>query len=108
VNGWWLLTSFEVGLLDSASTLLSEELRFWHDLGVQVGVSWVVVLGLGVLVSDISGPGVLWCGPCAVGLDGNVVGSSDNSEETLFSEVSTPRVSDGPIFGSVFNTPTND
>jgi hypothetical protein len=54
------------------------------------------------------GPGINWSGPSAVTFNSNVVDSSDNSEESLFTPVSSPRVSYGPELDSVFNSKSND
>lgn len=54
------------------------------------------------------GPGINWSGPCAVRLNGDVVNTSDDSEETLFTPVSAPRVSDNPVLSAVFDSESNN
>jgi len=94
----------EVGLLNTASSVGgSEEVIGWDDVLAGcfvVGwlwewvdglvVSWVVLLLLGGGVLDLVGPGVLGGGPGAVGLDGDVVGSSADAEETVLTELGSP------------------
>jgi hypothetical protein len=47
--------------------------------------------------------------PIAVSFNTQVIISShSHSEETVFTPVSTPRVSADPVFSAVFNTPTDD
>jgi len=55
-------------------------------------------------MSLVLGPGILHSSPGAVSFDSNVVNSSDVSDEALFSEVSSPRVSNGPELGTVLDT----
>jgi hypothetical protein len=54
------------------------------------------------------GPGVLWNSPGTIGFDCHVVGAANHSEETLFTPVGTPGVSDNPELDTVFDTPTDD
>jgi len=64
---------------------------------------------LGGVVLVTVGPGVSGNTPVAVSFDGKVVDTSDDSEETVFTPVSTPRVSDNPVLGTVGkSTPTNN
>jgi hypothetical protein len=66
-----------------------------NNLGVvfdrlDVLVSWVVLLIIGGDVLLVLSPGILWDSPGAVRFNGDVVLTSDNSEETVFSEVGSP------------------
>lgn len=64
---------------------------------------------LGGVVLVTVGPGISGNTPVAVSFDGKVVDTSDDSEETVFTPVSTPRVSDNPVLGTVGkSTPTNN
>jgi hypothetical protein len=60
------------------------------------------------LISDIVSPGILRNTPLAFRLNTKVVGTSDNSEETTFTVVRSPGVSDKPVFDTLFNAVTND
>jgi len=53
-------------------------------------VLWVRFLGLSGSVPDLFSPGVNWSGPVAIALNSNIVCTSANSEETLFTPVRTP------------------
>jgi len=53
-------------------------------------VSGVVLLFLGSLVPFLVGPGILGSSPGAVALNSDVVGASDDTEETFFSPVMSP------------------
>ena len=74
---------------------------------VSAVVCWVVLLSVSGLVSFCGGPGVGWSGPGAVALNGKVVLSSDELHEALFSPVSTPRVSNEPVWSSIFLAESN-
>jgi len=54
------------------------------------------------------GPGIDGSGPGAIALNSDVVGASADAEETIFTPVGTPGVSDEPIFVAILNTVTND
>jgi hypothetical protein len=60
------------------------------------------------LISDVVSPGVLRNTPLAFRLNTEVVSTSDNSEETAFTIVRSPGVSNKPVFDTLFNTVTND
>ena len=112
VNWKWLLTTLEESLSDSASTLLHEHVSLHGDLRVilsllDIFVSWIVLLSISGLMHNVFGPGVLWSSPGAVRLNSNVVDTSNDSNETIFSVVSSPGVSDGPVFDTVVNTPSS-
>ena len=119
-----LLTTFEDGSLNTASTgglTIEELLLSWddHRVGVDV-IDWlrewvdslvvicVVSLSIGGLVHLWVGPGVLWGGPVASLLDGDVVGASADSEETTFSPVLSPRVTHTPELLAVLLTIADD
>ena len=55
------------------------------------------MLSLGGLVPNFLGPGILRGGPSAIRLDVDIVGASADSEESLLTTVSSPRVSDKPV-----------
>lgn len=59
-------------------------------------------------VSDFVGPGVFWNTPVAFRFDTEVVGTSDDSEITVLTVVSTPGVSDEPVWDVLLNTVTDD
>lgn len=98
VRGGLDLTEFELGLLNTAST------RGWSvvdwSISTVVGglreridgsvIQWVVLLSIGGLMPDSLSPGVLRGGPGAIGLDGDVVGTSADAEETLLTPVGAP------------------
>ena len=98
VRGCLNLTEFELGLLNTAST------RGWGvvDWSINTVVSglreridgsvvqWVVLLSIGGLMPDSLSPGILGSGPGAVGLDGDVVGTSADAEETTLTPVGAP------------------
>jgi hypothetical protein len=90
MDSWWLFSVFEVSFINSASSFLTEHFSFWDNTGIQVLVVWIVGFSLSVLVSNIRGPCVFWSSPSAISLNSNVVDTSNNSEETGFTEVSTP------------------
>jgi hypothetical protein len=71
-------------------------------------VQWVVLLSIGGLVPGLVSPGIFWSGPGAVRLDGNVVGASADSEETLLTPMVSPRVSHEPIWLVTVDTISND
>ena len=98
VRGGLDLTMFEDGLLNTASTggwgvldgsidTVVGGLREFVDGGV---VERIVLLSVGGLMPDSLGPGVLGGGPSAVSLDGDVVSSSANAEETILTELGSP------------------
>ena len=102
MNWWSLFTGWESSFLNSAGSLLFLLNSWSHN-------SWLLEFLLeSKFVSLISSPGILWSGPGAVSLNGDVVDTSDDSDETLLTEVGTPRVSDGPVLGSVLNTVSNN
>jgi len=84
----------------------SQEILRWSFHGDVV--LWVVLLFLSGDVSLFVGPGISWCGPSAISLNSKVVLSSDKLHETLFSPVSTPRVSYEPEWSSVLFTISNE
>mmetsp|Transcript_33464 Transcript_33464/g.41158 ORF Transcript_33464/g.41158 Transcript_33464/m.41158 type:complete len:246 (+) Transcript_33464:304-1041(+) len=64
-------------------------LRVRSILGL-IGVARIVLLFLGSLVHFLLGPGVNGNGEFALRLNGDIVGTSDNSEETVLSPVMSP------------------
>ncbi len=60
------------------------------------------------LISNVFGPGVDWRCPWAWALDSKVIDASDESEISFLPPVCSPRVSNDPVFGSVFLTPSTD
>jgi hypothetical protein len=46
--------------------------------------------------------------PVAITFDVNVVYTTDNFKETIFTPMATPRITNAPIFDTVFFTPTNN
>ena len=80
VNWKWLLTTFEEGLLDSASTLLHEHIGLHGDVsvsvifnGLDVLVSWIILLSIGCDMLLALRPGILWSSPGAISLNSDVV-----------------------------------
>lgn len=49
------------------------------------------------LVPNFLCPCILWGGPSAIRLDVDVVGASTDAEESIFTPVSAPRVTDKPV-----------
>jgi len=93
-----LVSEFVVDLHASRRVLLFRSSEESFRLGLLGGVVLVTV-----------GPGVSGNTPVAVSFDGKVVDTSDDSEETVLTPVSTPGVSDNPVLGTVGkSTPTND
>jgi hypothetical protein len=108
----WLLSRFERGLLDSAAGAVLKE-RFsggkWScSVLVVLFVSGVFLLFLSGCVDLVVSPGVLGDGPCAIWFDGEVINTSDDSDESLLCVVGSPWVSDLPVFDSVLLSVTND
>lgn len=60
------------------------------------------------LIADVLGPGISGGCPGAVMLNSEVVGSSDQSECAIFAPVAAPRVTDYPVFDSIFFSPSSD
>jgi len=86
------------GFLGLGGLFFREE-RF--RLGLFLGLLGVVLVTLG--------PGVSGNTPVAISFNGEIVNASDDSEETVFTPVSTPGVSDNPVLGTVGkSTPTDD
>jgi hypothetical protein len=77
-------------------------------LTYKVLVARIVLLLIGGDVLLAASPGIGSSGPGAVGLNGDVVLTSKNADESLFTEVLTPRVPDGPVLGAVLDTITDD
>jgi hypothetical protein len=80
-----------------------------RELGLRHGrVGHVVVLVITLVVGRVMqlwlGPGILGNSPSAVAFDGQVVNSSDESEEARFTPVGSPGVSDDPVLSSVFHS----
>lgn len=110
-----LFTIFECSFSNSSAAGLH---IFAHKAGwVRNVVLWVGAIGgvvSGIILFFISGlvghsfsPGVNWGCPGTVSFNGNVVDASDDSDESTFSEVGAPTVSNNPIFLAVFNTEAN-
>lgn len=121
-----LLTSNEEGFLNTASTVLG-----LGEEGIRLGLNNLISLsivsrlresvnslvvkrrvffGLSSGVSLISSPGVFRSSHSAISLDSDVVFTSADSEETIFSPVGTPRVTDEPVsfFSVSVNTISNN
>jgi len=80
-----LLTILEVDLWNSTTFILLLWLSrlSWN--------SWLFkLLGERELVSLILSPGILDGGPSTVSFDSNIVDTSDNTNKTIFTEMSTP------------------
>jgi len=106
---WWSFSVFEGSFFSSASFALQEFwFNFWEFLH-EFLVQWIISLLLSGMMSLIIGPCIFWSTPGTIGLDSNVVGTSDNSEETLFSPMGSPGVSDSPVLGTIVsNTESSD
>ena len=63
----------------------------------------VVLLRISCLVPHLLSPGIFGGSPGAVALNGNIVCSSANAEETIFSPVFAPGVPNEPVRFSFFN-----
>lgn len=94
--------------MDTASALLGHERVGLHELlsilGHSVLVARIVLLFISGDVFLAGGPGVDGGSPSAVSFNGNVVSASDNTDETILTEVFTPGVSNGPVLLAVLNT----
>jgi len=114
------LTFSESRLGDTASLglVLIEEILSHDGVGVLVlglghvvdngVVSLVVLLFVSGGVLNSISPGVERLSPVATGLDGDVVLSLDDTDETIFTPVGTPGVSDSPERSVTLNTPSNN
>jgi len=80
----------------------------WIDSRVVLVVVWIILLFLSGDVFHSLSPGINWTGPGALTLDVQVVDSSDESEKSFFSPVGSPRVSDVPVFLTIFFSPSNN
>ena len=67
-------------------------------------VSWIVQLVIGGDVPFWLGPGVLGDSPGAVALNGDVVGTTADTEETILTPVGSPGVSDEPVLVAILDT----
>jgi len=104
------LTSGESSLSDTAGTI-SERLLFTRVLGLGEWVDSLVVVGIILLLLSggvDAGPVVDGDSPIAVRFNVEVVNASDDSEETLFTPVGAPRVTNSPELDTVLNTVTNN
>jgi hypothetical protein len=100
-----LFSAFKDGFFNTAATCWRSFVL--RDIIASIGglregingciVQWIVVLSLGGLVPNFLGPGILRGGPSAIRLDVDIVGASADSEESLLTPVSSPRVSDKPV-----------
>jgi hypothetical protein len=78
---------------------------FFSEEGFRLGL-FLSLLGV-VLVT--LGPGVSGNTPIAISFNSEIVNTSDDSEETVFTPVGTPGVSDNPVLGTIGkSTPTDD
>lgn len=104
-----LLAINERGLGDSASTFVLHErrsllLQFFVGFTNKILVAGIVLLLISSLVLLATGPGIGRGGPSAIGLDGNIVSASNDTNKTLLTELLSPGVPDGPILSTVLNT----
>ena len=58
-------------------------------------------------ISNVFGPCIDWCCPWAGALDSKVIDASDESEISFLPPVCSPRISNDPVFSSVFLTPSS-
>jgi hypothetical protein len=106
----------ECGLGDTAAGHLFQEALLLGAGGVlrlREGINDLIVSGVILLIIrgmmlDSDSPCVLGSSPVAAGFNCQIVDTSDNSEETLFTPVRTPRVTDPPEWNTVLLAPTND
>ena len=108
-------TVFESSLWNSLATVLGfqEGFSIFLTMGIRTIlsvflVSNIVFLSLSGLVSGSVWPGINWSSPCAIGFNSNVVNTSDDSNESRFTIVGAPWVSNSPILGTVLNSESND
>ena len=108
VPGVWdgfSLTILEGGLWSSASS--STLWLLWVS-----GWSWngwlLIFLLKSKLVSLVLSPSVLNGGPSAVRLNSDIVNTSNDSHETVLTEVGTPGVSDSPVLDAILDTKSNN
>lgn len=59
-------------------------------------------------VSDILGPGVNGGSPRASGFNTKVINTSDDSNVSFFTPIGSPRISNNPIFDTIFFSPTDN
>jgi hypothetical protein len=97
----WLLSVLEGSFSNSASTFGHEKISFWDNFGVRCLVSWIVLLLVSSDMLGVISPGILWSGPSAISFNSNVVDTSDDSDESIFTVMTIPRVSEGPVFSSI-------
>jgi hypothetical protein len=119
-----VLNFFDVGVTNTASTVSSSQKAFFFSFhlssGKRIGslresVDFLVVerrvlFSLGGVVELLVGPGIEGSCPLAVTLDEHLALAHADSCEAFFSPVSTPGVSEFPIFLSGFSihTPTSE
>jgi len=59
------------------------------------------------MVSFVFSPGVFRGSPSTIAFDSNIVNSSNNSEESVFTKMRAPGVSNSPVFDSIFDAKTD-
>jgi len=117
VGGEFDLGATEIGNLNTAASLgLGEEVLRDVALGCEglgevvdgVVIEDRVLLSIGGDMSNTLGPGVLGGSPSAVGLDGDVVDTTTDAEETTLTPVGTPGVTDSPELLAFFGDTVAD
>lgn len=104
VGVWsWSLNEFLLGFLDRASFLWEEP-----AIGRFPPCAFNLNLGFRGRVLLAARPSVDWDSEGARFFNTEVVGASHDLEETGVTPVSTPRVSDPPVFDTIFNAVTNN
>jgi hypothetical protein len=72
-------------------------------------VQGIVPFGISCVMADALSPGIFRSGPSAVGLDIDVVDTTANAEEAIFSPVRTPVITNAPVLLAILSdTVTND
>jgi hypothetical protein len=108
-----LLAVNERSFRNSASTFVFHErgsllLQFFVGFTDEILVAGIILLFISSDVLLATRPGIGRGCPGTIGLDGDIVLASDNTNKTLLTELLTPRVPDGPIFGTILNTISNN
>ena len=103
---------FKVDLGDSSTPFggLQEAISglFLWVRSIDLIIVGVVLLSVSAVMDPWASPGVSSSGPSAVRLNVNVVDTSHNSEESTFTIVRSPRVSDNPVLDSIFDSVADD
>jgi len=84
-------------------------LKFWlRELINFLVIARVILFLLSGNVTDTFGPSVDGSSPVAAALNCDIVASTNNTEETIFSPVAAPRVANAPVGNTVLLSPSDN